>query len=414
MNKKLKNKVSDFNFHIQGYQTSCNQKQTNDDLATNLSRKNKIVIDFEDNCDNKHSSANLITNDNIFNKKKLNQGNLLRSCIKMEDKAHVYFYNGITHDYSLHYPLFIANNFVSLSLLRFDFENDIYHFHTFKKLYQKPKDFFTSVSFFEQKYPQFILSATINGIVTINDINKDKCITNIKEDPIHYAKSFDNIYSIANNKGILSLYDVRDSSYSIGKINCLTDVKSISKDLFVDNIKKYNHRLLVSTNQETFIYDLRQLNNSANFEPSETKGKRNSLTYISEDSSEISQITSRLNRTKTFFLDAYKAVIIDFIQNTLDLYDIESYTIHKSLYFSKTLYDLAYDQTKEVITVLLQNELNNKELAFFDKELTLQGVHIMKNVPYVKLGFIDSKRKLLLHSTNNYEVVELLDIMDKK
>ena len=257
-----------------------------------------------------------------------------------------------------------------------------------------------------------LLSSTLNGVAAIDDINKDRSITKVKQDIIYYCKGFDNVFGLVDNRSFLSLYDIRDTSILIGKLSCLTNIKNVGDSLYVNNIAKSDHKLLISTNQETFTYDLRQLSNPLISDSNSAKSKRRSLTYTEPSFLEDPTLNTRINSTKTYFISQSKAIIIDFIQSTLDLYDLETCTILKSLYFAKRVYDMSFSVKHNLIAVMLDNDVGEKELAFFDDKLTLKAVHVLKNVPYQNIGFVSTEGKLLLHSVNNYEVLELVDIFE--
>ena len=410
MHKKNKQSmVSDFRLQLNGMNDSPYTRETVSSMELDLCYSDKLVIDFPKgntakSYNNQFAVAGDLTEVSTPLKTELSDTGHNKAIYTFEEYAHVYFCDLSSTAYHNNKELAILNNRLNLSLLRFDFDNKLHHFRNLKKLYHKSSDLYTSSDFFERRFNSLMISTTLNSKVIVDDFESNKTLMETNLNGSNYAKAWDELYGVFDTQGYLSIFDIRDRTYPVQSISCKNGNDGSIKCY---DAQKRDYKLLVSTNRETFIFDIRM-----NSKPMESRspiynGKRKSYTYLEDRVTEVKLQPSTINCTKGYFIDNNRAVILDFVEKTLDLHEFSGFSIQKSLHFGKRLYDMGYNETLGKIAVLLENQEGNSEVAIFNNDLSLDNVLPLGRLPYTKLGFIGSDGKLLIHSNNNYTVYDI-------
>ena len=411
--KNKQSMVSDFRSQITGLQDSPFTRETTSSMELDLCHSDKLVIDFsrENAKEASYKSKFAIdkTLENVGVSMRGEQGNVKQSAAlyAFEEHAHVYFCDLDGTAYHTSKELAMLNNRLNVSLLRFDFDNRIHHFRNLKKLYHRSSDLYTCSGFFEHRFDNLMILTTLNSKVLIEDFECNKSLLEVKHRDVSFVQAWDELYGLFDSQGCLSLFDIRDHACPVRSISCNSQKKGSANGLRCLGAKKRGHRLLVSTNRETFTVDLRKSSLLEECRSPIYNGKRNSLTYLEEKPTEINRQLSSVNCTKSHFIDDNRAVIMDFVERTLDLHEFSDCSIQKSLSFSRQLYDIGFSETLGKIGVLLENQQGNREVAVFNSDLSLYDVYSLGGGRYTKLGFLGSEGKLLVHSRNDYVVLDI-------
>lgn len=344
----------------------------------------------------------------------LNNFRVVKSLYTFEEHRYVYFSDPLnkftkSFDYNITNEFMLVNNKLNVSCLSFDFANELHHFRVLKGIQRNQSDICSSASFFGKRFNNLVLSTTLNSKVGVFDMEKKKNLFNVDYEGALSSNAWDKLFCIFDNKNKLVLFDVRDPITPITKISCFSGIDMINKgqELMCSDLQKMGNKLLISTNLETFSYDMRESFNKFEGKSPIFTGKRRSFTYFDCKETDINENQNRLNCKTSSFISEGKAVIADFVNTTLDLHDLSSQKIEKSLFFGNGLYDISHSRKLGKIAVLLDNKENEKELAIFNEDLSLDNILSLKGKYYNKLGFIGAEGKLLVHSKNNYEVLNI-------
>ena len=411
MYKKTKEAtVSDFRSQLGGLQDSPFTRETTSSVELDLRCRDKLVIDFgKDNRynmrDNHFGNGDRLKKLGLPLRGQQSENQQSVAIYAFDEHAHVYFCDPASSSYHYKEELAIFNNRVSISLVRFDFDNQIHHFRNIKKLYHKSSDLYTSCGFFQRRFHNLMISTTLNSKVVIDDFETGKIFSESRYKDATYAVAWDELYGVFDIFGRLSLFDIRDPISPVRVINCQSDQDLRPSHCF--GAERRDNRLLVNTNRETCLFDIRMSDKDIQYRSSMFNGKRNSLTYLEDKLTEVPQQNSQFNCAKGFFVDDGQAIVMDFVERTLDLHQFCDNSIQKSLFFGRKVFDISYNERLRQAAVLLENQEGSKEVAIFNSDLSLFNVFSLDKSNYQKLGFIGTEGKLLIHSRNDYVVFNI-------
>lgn len=344
-------------------------------------------------------------------REKLEAMRVVKRLYGFQEQRYVYFCDPLnkftqSFDYSQQKEWALVNNQLYSSQLSFDFDNELHYFSVLKGVYKSNQEICSSTGFFESRFPNLILSTTMNSKVSLFDLNKKKPVLNWESKGVISSKAWDNIYCLYDDSNKLVLFDVRDSISPILTINCATK-NNLEGPVMCNDMQKFDNKLLISTNLETFSYDIRETFNKTEGKSPIFTGKRRSYTFQEDIIKDIAEATTKLNCRKSHFINNGKAIIADFVNTTVDLHNLNEQKIEKSLFFGNCLYDVSFNKQLKKIAVLLENKEKKTELAIFNYDLSLHNIYTPEEKGFNKLGFIGTEGKILLHSKNDFEVVDI-------
>ena len=418
--RKLSNyEVSDIFFKLEKFSNQNKKKKsikskkrdssTSVDFLRPRNRSNKIIINFEkkkkqkkNNNKNLNSTQNQISSSKMITTPGFElpiKSYKIKVHKKFKDRNHLKFcdlsqISTSSINYNKKKELIIINNKLYITILKFDFKNKYHFFQKYKRI-SKSGNFFNSVNLFKKKFFNFLIYSKNNGDLFIDDLILKKNFFKKNFDDLKNIFAFEKKFCLVNNNNI-DFYDLRDLTKKSFFL------KNESANDFIFDIKKKCNTILLSTEKNSFIYDIRNLKTKINLEDFDLKKKMD----IEKKNFDFEK---KINFRKSIFLNNDEFMSFDFVKNKLNFFNLKK-NERKKYNFKEKILDFSFSNFEKKIIFLTEKKNNfNQNLLSYKISpnffLPENEIILENKFCYKRANYFGEFGKIVLHDKINFEIL---------